>query len=109
MWSVVYLEEAQLELAGLPKTERNAMIRAVEKLETFGPRLGYPHTSAVQGCAGIRKLRPRAGRSPWRALYRQVGEVFVIAAIGPEANSDQRGFDQATRRADARLDKVNEG
>ncbi|MGH3694366.1 MAG: type II toxin-antitoxin system RelE/ParE family toxin [Pseudonocardiaceae bacterium] len=108
MWSVVYLEEVQLELAGLPKVERNAVIRAVEKLETFGPQLGYPHTSAVRGYAGLRELRPRAGRSPWRALYRRVGEVFVVAAIGPEAQSDPRGFDQATRRAGARLEKLEE-
>lgn len=27
----------------------------------------------------LRELGPRAGRSAWRALYRQVGEVFVAA------------------------------
>lgn len=47
--------------------------------------LGFHHTSAVQGFAGLRELRPRAGRSPWRAMYQRVGDVFVIAAIGPEA------------------------
>ena len=108
MWDVVYLEGAEQELATLPKLERNAVIRAVEKLETFGPQLGYPHTSAVRGHAGLRELRPRAGRSPWRALYRRVGEVFVIAGIGPEAESDQRGFDQTARRAGARLDELEE-
>ena len=80
MWDVVYLPEAESERLMLPTVERNALIHAVEKLETFGPQLGYPHTSAVQGFAGLRELRPRAGRSPWRALYRRVGEVFVIAA-----------------------------
>ena len=68
------------------------MIRAVEKLEAFGPQLGHPHTSAVRGAPRLRELRPRAGRSPWRALYRRVGDVFVIAA----------------RRAGSRLDEVEE-
>lgn len=92
----------------LPKAERNALIHAVDKLEAFGPQLGYPHTSAVQGFAGLRELRPRAGRSPWRALYQRVGDVFVIAAIGPEAVSDHRRFDRAARLAIARLAELEE-
>ena len=83
MWDVVYLPEAESERLVLPKVERNALIHAVEKLEAFGPQLGYPHTSAVQGFTGLRELRPRAGRSPWRALYRRVSDVFVLAAVGP--------------------------
>jgi hypothetical protein len=108
MWSVVYLKEAEQERLVLPKVERNALIHAVEKLEAFGPRLGYPHTSAVRGAVALRELRPRAGRSPWRALYRQVGAVFVIAAVGPEAESDHRGFERATRQAVARLAELEE-
>jgi len=74
-----------------------------------GPLPGYPHTSAVRGAEGLRELRPRAGRSAYRALYRRVGEVFVVAAVGPEAQSDPRGFDRAVRRAQERLAKVEEG
>lgn len=107
-WAVVYIEAAAEERLVLPKAERNAMFHAIEKLEAFGPRLGYPHTSAVQGFPGLRELRPRAGRSPWRALYRRVGDVFVIAAIGPEAQADHRGFDRAARRAVARLEELEE-
>src|SRR5674536_330005 len=92
MWDIVYLPEAESERLVLPKVERNALIHAVEKLEAFGPQLGYPHTSAVQGFTGLRELRPRAGRSPWRALYRRVGDVFVLAAVGPEAQGDQLGI-----------------
>src|SRR3954449_8101315 len=91
MWGVIYLEGVEEELLRLPKLERAAVIRAVEKLEAFGPQLRYPHTSAVRGHAGLRELRPRAGRSPWRVLYRRVGQVFVLAAIGPEGVSDHRG------------------
>lgn len=51
-----------------------------------------PHTSQVKGTrTGIRELRPRSGRSPWRALYRRVGGVMVILAVGPEAEHDRRG------------------
>ena len=56
-----------------------------------------------QGADRLRELRPRAGRSPWRAFYRRVGGDVVIAAIGPEANVDPRAFRQAVRAAEDRL------
>jgi hypothetical protein len=108
MWVVVYLPEAEQERAALPKPERAALINADAKLGAFGPLLGYPHTSSVRGAEGLRELRPKAGRSAYRALYRQVGKVFVVAAVGPEAQSGPRGFDRAVRRAQERLAKVEE-
>src|SRR5215475_7578656 len=38
----------------------------------LGPILPFPHQSAVRG-SNLRELRPRSGRSAWRALYRHVG------------------------------------
>lgn len=108
MWRVLFTEEAANERLSLPATERNALLHAVEKLEAFGPQLGFPHSSAVQGCQGLRELRPRAGRSPWRALYQRVGDAFVIAAIGHEAQVDRRRFDKATRLALQRLAELEE-
>ena len=98
------------ELAGLPPQEIGAMINAEKKLRVLGPQLGSPHTSAVRGVWGtLRELRPRQGKSPWRGLYRQVGMEFVIAAIGPDGETDRRGFNQAAQRALERLQKVEEG
>ena len=92
--------------ASWPAREQVALLHAAQKLEAVGPRLGHPHSSAVRGEAGkgLRELRPRAGRSRWRALYRQVGSsTFVILAVGPEAQIDQRRFDDAVARAVARF------
>lgn len=92
--------------ASWPAGEKVAMLNAAHKLEATGPRLGHPHSSAVQGEAGkgFRELRPRAGRSRWRPIYRQVtAETFVIFALGPEAQIDGRGFDAAVERAVARF------
>lgn len=62
-------EDARDELRQLPAAERRAVMTAVAKLEAFGDRLGAPHSSQVKGSqAGIRELRPRAGRSAWRVL-----------------------------------------
>ena len=67
-----------------------------------GRRLGHPHSSAVHGEVGhgLRELRPRAGRSRWRPIYRRVNpSTFVIFAVAPEAEIDSRGYDAAVARA----------
>lgn len=86
----------------------SALINAEAKLAAFGPTLPYPHSSAVQGADRLRELRPRGGRSRWRALYRQVGAQFVIAAIAPEAQIDPRRFTAACRHAEARLAELED-
>jgi hypothetical protein len=107
-WQVVYTDEARREFSRLPAREQAAMIHAVEKLAAEGPALPYPHSSAVQGADRLRELRLRAGRSAWRGLYRRLGDVFVIAAIGPEAQSDKRDFARAVTAAQMRLDLIEE-
>lgn len=101
--NVVTLEAAKAELLALPLPERKALENARLKLETFGTRLGYPHTSQVKGFP-LRELRPRQGRSPWRALYQVVGDALVIAAIAPEALHDPRGFQRAATTAIERIE-----
>jgi hypothetical protein len=41
-------------------------------------------------------------------MYGRVGEVFVVAAVGPEAKVDPRGFDRAVGRALERLAEIEE-
>lgn len=108
MWTVLYLPEAERERALLPPAERAALINADRKLQALGPQLPYPHSSAVKGADRLRELRPRGGRSPWRALYRQLGDAFVVAAVAPEAQVDSRKFDAGCRVAERRLSQVEE-
>ena len=108
MWEARYLPDAEQERGKLPATERAALYNAVRKLEAIGPALGYPHSSDVREAPGLRELRPRQGRSPWRALYRQYGSIFVIAAVCPEAESDPRGFRRGCTAALARLEELEE-
>ncbi len=84
------------------------MQNAFEKLEAYGDHLPFPHSSRVKGATQLRELRPRAGRSPWRAFYPRVGDTLVIGAIGPEAHVDPRGFGRAIRAAEARLTRLDQ-
>ena len=102
----MYHPEAEREVLALPTGEYAAMRNALEKLVLFGDRLGFPHTSQVKGARSLRELRPRAGRSPWRAFYRRVGDRIVIGSIGPEAHVDTAAFRRALRVAEERIDAV---
>ena len=104
MWAVRLLDPADSEYQALPRQDKAAMTHAMEKLEALGPHLPYPHSSDVRGASGLRELRPRAGRSPWRAFYRRIGEEMVIGAIGPEAEANPAGFTRAAQDAHRRLD-----
>src|SRR5713101_5100487 len=108
-FTVDWEEGALAELRRLPAAERGAVMNAAAKLEAVGDQLGAPHTSQVKGSrAGIRELRPRAGRSSWRVLYRRVADRLVVLAVGPEAEHDKRGFDRAVRLAEERLREIRE-
>jgi hypothetical protein len=107
-WVVAYHSEAEAELQVLPAVERVAIVHAVEKLESEGPQLRHPHCSAIRSAVSLRELRPRGGRSRWRAFYRQIGLAFVVGAIGPEAEVDPRKFRKAVAEAERRLDEVKE-
>jgi hypothetical protein len=110
IFEVLYLPDAEAELNAIEdRKERVAVVNAVEKLKRLGPRLRYPHSSQVKGPDGkrLRELRPRAGRSPWRALYRQVtADTFVIAALVPEAAHNERLFRRGAKNAQKRLSQI---
>ena len=107
--SVRIIPEANDEWQALPVREREAMRNAFRKLQAAGAQLGYPHSSAVKSVSEpLRELRPRSGRSAWRAFYARIGDDLVIAAIGPEAEANPRGFERTVAAAVRRLKQERE-
>ena len=107
-WDVRYHPKARAEADAVTAHEQRAIDNAVDKLAALGPLLAFPHSSKVMGDRGgaLRELRPRAGRSPWRCIYQRLGDVFVIAAVAPEAQKDKAGFKRAVAAAKARLAEI---
>jgi hypothetical protein len=86
--------------------ERAALHNAVRKLEAIGPALpALQRRPRDRGAAGA---AAQSGPRAWRALYRRVSDVFVIAAVSPEAVQDPRGFSRACERLLARLAELEE-
>lgn len=62
-----YSEKVQTEIASLPKTLVARYIRLAERMETFGPDLGMPHSRAMKG--GLFELRIIGAEGIARVFY----------------------------------------
>jgi hypothetical protein len=87
-------------LTGLPARHRAKVRQGIERLELFGPRLGFPDSSAVKG-APFRELRTRFAGQQYRVLYLQDGDAFVLF-VGFHKTSD-RDLERAVREAEKHL------
>jgi hypothetical protein len=79
---VIYDPDAVAELLTMKsREEHSAILHAVAKLSELGELLKPPHMKPLKGnaAAALRELRPRQGRSDWRAIYRRAGAFYVVA------------------------------
>jgi phage-related protein len=72
-WNVTfYNERVEAEILALPTGLLARFLRYAEKMETFGPDLGMPHTRAMGD--GLFELRMKAAEG--------IGRVFYCTLIG---------------------------
>jgi len=81
----------------------------IERLGLFGPDLGFPYTSQIEG--ELRELRCHFGADLYRILYRRSKNLFVLLHFltkhsGPVPEADIRiakaRWDDFVRRMDER-------
>src|SRR3954447_1816731 len=75
----------EMLIAVKSKEEKKALLNVIDKLEALGEQLAPSHMKPLggEGAAGLRELRPRQGRSDWRAIYKRVGgKGYGILAVG---------------------------
>jgi hypothetical protein len=87
-------------LMNVPARHRAKVRQAIERFELFGPRLGFPDSSAVKGTP-FRELRTRFAGQQYRVLYHQDGDAFVLF-VGFHKTSD-RDLERAVREAEKHL------
>jgi phage-related protein len=67
-WNVsFYNERVEAEILALPTGLLARFLRYAERMETFGPDLGMPHTRAMG--SGLFELRMKAAEGIGRVLY----------------------------------------
>ncbi len=98
-WPVVYYRAADRsepvndEIDRLPSKVQVIIDNQVERLGLFGPDLGFPYTSQIEG--ELRELRCHFGADLYRVLYRRSRNLFVLLHFlakhsGPVPNADVR-------------------
>ncbi len=81
-WPVVYYrasdrsEPVNDEIDRLPPRAQVAIDNQIERLGLFGPNLGFPYTSQIEG--ELRELRCHLGDDLYRILYRRSRNLFVL-------------------------------
>jgi hypothetical protein len=103
--TVIYDPDAVVDLLAMKsKEEHRALLDAVRKLGELGEQLGPPHMKPLKGdrAAALRELRPRQGRSDWRAIYRRADGFYVILAI-----DRHKEFAALIERAQARAERYD--
>jgi hypothetical protein len=103
--TVIYDPDAVVDLLAMKsKEEHRALLNAVRKLGELGEQLGPPHRKPLKGdrAAALRELRPRQGRSDWRAIYCRADGFYVILAI-----DRHKEFAALIERAQARAERYD--
>lgn len=81
-WPVVHYRAADRSepvndaIDALPVKVQVAIDNQIERLGLFGPDLGFPYTSQIEG--ELRELRCHFGGDHYRILYRRSKNLFVL-------------------------------
>ena len=81
-WPVVYYrardgsEPVNESIDALPGKVQVAIDNQIERLGLFGPDLGFPYTSQIDG--ELRELRCHFGDDHYRILYQRSRNLFVL-------------------------------
>lgn len=87
-WPVVYYRQADRAepvndaIDALSPKVQVAIDNQIERLGLFGPGLGFPYTSQIEG--ELRELRCHFGNDLYRILYRRSRNLFVLLHFLPK-------------------------
>lgn len=105
-WEVEFTTEFGEWWATLDGSAQDAVARVVGLLESEGPSLGFPFSSAIRGAStgGLRELRVQSRGRPLRVLYAFDPRRVAVLLLGGDKTGDARWYARAVRQADALYD-----
>ena len=106
-WEVEGTDEFADWFDGLTLEEARRVVAAVSLLEKWGPRLGFPHSSKVQGArhGHMRELRIQYAGRPYRVLYAFDPRRMAILLLGGDKTGDDRWYEVNVPLADELYDQ----
>jgi hypothetical protein len=105
-WEVEYTDELGEWWSDLTEAEQESIDSSVRLLEERGPKLGFPHTSGIEGSehTHMRELRVQHEGRPYRILYAFDPRRAAILLVGGDKTGDDRWYDVHVPIADKRYD-----
>ncbi|OZI25862.1 addiction module toxin RelE [Bordetella genomosp. 9] len=105
-WEVEYTDEFEEWWCSLKEGEQDSLIASVRLLETCGPSLGFPHSTAIKGSrhGRMRELRTQHCGRPLRTLYAFDTRRCAILLIGGDKTGDDRWYAEHIPIADSLYD-----
>jgi hypothetical protein len=106
MPEVVVTDEFKNWYEALLIDEQESVFRIVTLLEARGVTLGYPYSSAIEGCSRpLRELRVQHEGRPYRVLYGFDPERKAVLLVGGHKGGNDRFYEQMVPRAEALWDQ----
>ena len=94
-----YNEKVKVQVASLPKTLLARFIALVDRMETYGPNLGEPHTQSMGG--GLFEMRLKGAEGIARVFFCTVVErrvVMLHAFVKKSQETPRNELDIARKR-----------
>jgi hypothetical protein len=100
--TIEYTDEFGVWWSGLTETEQEDVTAYVQLLEMRDVRLGFPHSSGVNGSrhGHMRELRVQSGGRPIRVFYAFDPRRAAILLIGGDKTGDDRFYERFVPIAD---------
>jgi hypothetical protein len=111
-WNVEFTDEFRAWWESLTVAEQNDVTASVQLLMEYGPTLGFPHSSGIEGSkhSHMGEWRVQSGGRPLRIFYTFDPRRMAILLIGADKTGDDRFYDVyipiADRLYDDYLDEI---
>jgi hypothetical protein len=105
-WDVEHTDEFGSWFVGLGDVDQDSIDFSVDLLIAQGPKLGFPHSSGINGSrhAHLRELRVQSEGRPLRIFYAFDPRRSAILLIGGDKTGDKRFYDRMIPVADTLYD-----
>jgi hypothetical protein len=105
-WDVEQTDEFGDWFISLGEADQDCVDFSVDQLIVQGPKLGFPHSSGINGSrhSHMRELRVQSEGKPLRIFYAFDPRRSAILLIGGDKTGDKRFYDRMIATADLLYD-----